>query len=211
MHQDGLFSSHCQAVNGVLLFLLFPTFESFFLLFGKCPTFDLKFLLFPTFETFFLLFFKYSLKPYKNIAQGPRYDQNFAATRHLLLKPYNSTKTSFILDATLWPYTCLIVGILVYWIPVICILWHWLHRNYPFLLPLALHMTDTNFLKSGCWDIGPPGAGSLHCQGVDFLTVFSESADCRCILSATRHLAIGYSDRAQSAEYQSFLILKIGP
>ncbi len=54
---------HWQAVNGVLLFLLFPTFESFFLLFGKCPTFKQKFLLFPTFKTFFLLFLKYSLKP----------------------------------------------------------------------------------------------------------------------------------------------------
>ncbi len=38
-----------QAVNGVLLFLLFPTFESFF-----------------------LLFLKYSLKQYKYIAQSLR-------------------------------------------------------------------------------------------------------------------------------------------
>ncbi len=42
------------------------------------------------------------------------------------------------------------------------------------------------------------------------ISVFSESADCRWILSATRHLAIGYSDRGQSAEYQTFWILKIG-
>ncbi len=63
---------HFQAVNGVLLFLLFPTFESFFLLFGKCPTFNQKFPLFPTFKIFFLLFLKCSLKLYKNITQSLR-------------------------------------------------------------------------------------------------------------------------------------------
>ncbi len=43
-------------------------------------------------------------------------------------------------------------GILGYWTPGIWILWHCLHGNYPF-------SELTNFLKSGYWDIWPPGAG----------------------------------------------------
>ncbi len=55
----------------------------------------------------------------------------------------------------------------------------------------------------------PPRTSLLSFMGNEnkFLlpfAVFSESADCRWILSATRHLAIGCFDRGQSAEYQTF-------
>ena len=44
----------------------------------------------------------------------------------------------------------------------IWILGHWFHHNYPFFPPLVRPVEDTNVLKSGYRDIGPPGAGPWY-------------------------------------------------
>ncbi len=49
---------------------------------------------------------------------------------------------------------------------------HWFHYNYLFLPPLARQVEDINVLKSGYWDIGPPGAGPSYCPQAEHLKCF---------------------------------------